>query len=98
MVTNGDPQRVNQLTLPELNPGSCTSQGLTAFENLVVNYPNQPCLLARLAKIYVRLQHIHGANVIYTKKLSSIENYTTKEPWSISTKVREHWSELHSVM
>ena len=56
------PDGANQLILPDLNPDSCTSRAITAFENLVINHPNQPCLLASLAKVYVQLQHIYGAN------------------------------------
>jgi len=37
-------------------------------------------------------------NAIYTKKLCSIEKYMTEEPQAESTKVREQWTELNSVM
>ncbi|KAF8454016.1 fido domain-containing protein [Terfezia claveryi] len=72
-ATNGNlPHGANHLILPDLNPGSCTSQAITAFENLVINHPNQPCLLARLAKVYVWLQHIYGANTLCSRILEIV--------------------------
>lgn len=145
-VTNGNPpHESNHFTLPFLNPHSCTSQAVTAFEDVVISHPNQPCMLARLAKVYAQLQNMHGANtlcsrileivgftadpvftkwsvivanhcasitsaevqfyrnpglpnVIYTQKLSRIENYTVEEPWAESVKVREQWNGLNSAM
>lgn len=72
-ATNSNlPHGANQLILLDLNPDSCTIQAITAFENLVINHPNQPCLLARLAKVYVRLQHIYGANTLCSRILEIV--------------------------